>query len=166
MEPRGVASSAPFWTTRSLPPCSATKRRPSGAGASAVALVSPPIQPSLRVNPAGMGTLPPKRTVALDHGETLPAASVARARTTCCPDGYAAVSSEVVYGAVATGLPSGAPSIWNSTPVTPTSSAAVAPSVMVPVRPLASGAGDVSVAVGATVSDGPLPIGDVAEPPP
>src|SRR6266403_6158077 len=38
----GVASSAPFLTTRSWPPCRHTKMRPSGAKSIAVGLESPP----------------------------------------------------------------------------------------------------------------------------
>jgi hypothetical protein len=87
IETNGVASSAPFLTTRSVPPCSATKSRPSGACANAVALARPVIHASLRVKPAGCVTAPPKLTVALVHAETLPAASLARTRRTCCPDG-------------------------------------------------------------------------------
>jgi hypothetical protein len=66
------------------------------------------------VKPAGCVTAPPKLTVALDHGETLPAASLARARTTCWPDGYALVSSDVAYGALVSAAPIATPSIWNS----------------------------------------------------
>jgi hypothetical protein len=81
----GVASNAPFLMTRIAPPCSATKIRPSPACANAVALDRPVTQVSSRVNPLGWDTLPPNCTSALDQGETLPAASLARARSTCCP---------------------------------------------------------------------------------
>ncbi len=59
------------------------KSRPSGAWAKAVALISPVTQLSLRVKPLGWAVLPPNWTSALDQGETLPAASLARARSTC-----------------------------------------------------------------------------------
>ena len=49
-------------------------------------------------------------------------------------------------------LPSAMPSIWNSTPATPTLSVAVALTVIVPVRPVARFAGAASVAFGACVS--------------
>ena len=81
----GVASRAPFLTTRIAPPCWATKIRPSAACANAVALESPVIQVSLRVKPLGWFTLPPNCTTAVDQAETLPAASLARARSTCWP---------------------------------------------------------------------------------
>ena len=83
---KGVASNAPFLITRSVPPCSATKRRPSGAWAKAVALLRPVAQASLRVKPLGCVTLPPNCTSAVDQAETLPAASLARARSTCWPE--------------------------------------------------------------------------------
>ncbi len=51
----------------------------------AVALVSEPTQASVLVNPVPSGSAPPNRTVALAHADTLPAASRARARTTCWP---------------------------------------------------------------------------------
>ena len=83
----GVASSAPFLITRKAPPCSATNMRPSGAWANAVALFRPVTQLSLRVKPLGCVTLPPNWTRAVAHGDRLPAASLARARSTCWPDG-------------------------------------------------------------------------------
>jgi hypothetical protein len=83
----GVASSAPFLTTRNEPPCSAMKRRPSGACANAVALVRPTTQLSSRVKPLGCVVVPPSWTSAVDQDETFPEVSVARARTTCWPLG-------------------------------------------------------------------------------
>ena len=73
------------------------------------------------------------------------------------------MSTAVVYGAAAIGLPTGVPSTWNSTLATPMSSVAVAVRVSVPPRFAASVAGAVSVATGAVVS---VPPGVGAEPPP
>ena len=81
----GVASRTPFLITRIAPPCSATKIRPSAACANAVALARPVTQASLRSKPLGCATLPPNCTSAVDQAETLPAASRARARSTCWP---------------------------------------------------------------------------------
>jgi hypothetical protein len=83
----GVATAALFLTTWSEPPCSATNKRPSGACAKATALFSPVIHASSLVKPGGTVRLPPTRTVDVDHADTLPAASRARARTTCWPLG-------------------------------------------------------------------------------
>ena len=86
----GVARSTPFFTTRNCPPCSATSHRSGdaavGACTSAVAVVRPVAQAVLRVNPLGCERLPLNCTVALAQAETLPAASRARARTTCWPE--------------------------------------------------------------------------------
>ena len=83
----GVASKAPFLTTRKVPPCSATKSRPSGACANAVAFVRPATHAWFNVKPFGRAVLPPNWTSAVDHDETLPLVSVARARSTCWPAG-------------------------------------------------------------------------------
>jgi hypothetical protein len=59
------------------------------------------------------------------------------------------VSTVVLYGAAVSVAPCFTPSTWNSTPVTPTSSVAVAVNASVPVSPAAKAAGAVSVATGA-----------------
>ena len=111
------------------------------------------------MNPAVTPALPPKRTVAVDQAESLPAASRARARSTCWPAANRLVSTLAAYGAVVSSLPIVIASIWNSTPAT--LSLAVAVTFSVPVSPLARSAGAVSVATGAWVAP-PPPV----EPPP
>src|SRR5437763_2105506 len=148
----GVPSNVPFLMTRSVPPCSHTNMRPSGACAIAVALFSEPPQWSTRLKPCGRSRPPPKLTSALAQADTLPAASRARARTTGCPEASVFVSKLVLYGAVVAGAPTGTPSTWKSTLCTPTLSLAFADSVIVPSRPDARLAGAVSAMVGGWVS--------------
>jgi hypothetical protein len=81
----GVGSRTPFLITRIAPSCWVTKIRPSGACANAVEPARPVIQASSRVKPLGCDTPPPNCTSAVDQAETLPAASLARARSTCWP---------------------------------------------------------------------------------
>ncbi len=81
----GVGSRTPFLITRMEPSCWVTKIRPSGACANAAEAVRPVIQASLTVKPLGCVTPPANCTSAVDQAETLPAASLARARSTCWP---------------------------------------------------------------------------------
>src|SRR5438128_11568506 len=76
----------------------------------------------------------PLSTVTVTAAEvaTLPAASRATAVSACGPSGTAVVSQPSVYGAALTSSPSGAPSSWNCTPITPTLSLALAPTVTRP----------------------------------
>ena len=148
----GVASNAPFLITRSVPPCSAMKRRPSGACANAVALVRPVSHDSLRVKPFGAR----RRAAELDR-RGRPGRDVARgvggARAQHVLAGR--IEAGVERRAVRRGGVGGAergPSIWNSTLATATLSAAVAATAIVPVRPLAKAAGAVRAAVGSRVS--------------
>ena len=53
----GVGSSAPFLMTRSCPPCSQTKRRPSGANAIAVGFARP-LATSVSAKPDGSVAAP------------------------------------------------------------------------------------------------------------
>jgi hypothetical protein len=73
----GVASRLPFFTTRSFPPCSATKTRPSGATAIAVGLA----KAVAIVTSSRCGGVPPAAGVVADAGadcaDTFPAASKA-----------------------------------------------------------------------------------------
>ena len=64
------------------------------------------------------------------------------------------MSSVVAKGALVTLAPIGTASIWNSTAVTPTLSAAVALTAITPLSPLARSAGALSATVGAIVSTG------------
>ena len=83
----------------------------------------------------------------------LPAASRARAATTCVPLGTVDVVQLTVYGEAVSSAPSDAPSTRNCTPVTPTLSDAEACTVTEPdtVDPLE---GEVIAALGAVVSGG------------
>ncbi len=60
-------------------------KRPSDACAIDVARVRPVTKISFFVKPLGTALLPPNCTVTVVHGEMLPAASRARARTMCWP---------------------------------------------------------------------------------
>ena len=91
-----------------------------------------------------------------------PAASRATAVSVCGPLPAVVVFHETEYGAVVSSLPRFAPSSLNWTPATPTSSAAVALTVIVPDT-VAPRPAPVSVAVGAVVSGGggappPIPV--------
>jgi hypothetical protein len=73
-------------SARSVPPCWVTSRRPSGNCANAVADDRPVTKSALRVKAPGIAREPPKRTVRPTHADWLPAASLARTRSTCWPD--------------------------------------------------------------------------------
>jgi hypothetical protein len=88
-----------------------------------------------------------------DEVPVLLAASRATAASVCAPSAAAVVSQVTEYGAVVSSVPRGTPSSRNWTPATPTSSAAVAVTVMVP-ETLDPGLGDVTDAVGGVVSGG------------
>src|SRR5437899_7543081 len=83
----------------------------------------------------------------------LPAASRATALKVCEPLATAVVLKEAEYGAALSSAPTLAPSTLNWTPATPTLSAALAVTVIVPetVAPLA---GEVMLTVGGVVSGG------------
>src|SRR4051812_41760760 len=83
----------------------------------------------------------------------LPASSFAVAVSVCGPFAVPKLSQENWYGAVVRSAPSGSPSSLNWTPATPTLSAAVAVSVVVPWM-VAPAAGAVTDTVGAVVSGG------------
>src|SRR5918992_2427846 len=81
----------------------------------------------------------------------LPAASRARAVRLYEPLAAAVVSQSTEYGAVVSSTPRGFPPTKNWTPLTPTLSEAVAPTVRAPLT-VSPAAGNVMVTVGAVVS--------------
>ena len=96
-------------------------------------------------------------TTTLGAKPKLPAASRAFADSVCEPSTTAVVFHETEYGDEGSSAPSGAPSRRNCTPTTPTLSAAVAVTVVVPMT-VAPAEGAVTLAVGTVVSgSGPPP---------
>ena len=88
---------------------------------------------------------------------TLPAASLATAVSTWVPLDAVVVFHDVEYGLLDSALPSGLPSSWSCTLVTPTLSEALADTVSCPLTVLPA-TGDVIETVGGVES----PVGDVA----
>ena len=88
---KGVVSRAPFLITRSLPACSQTRSRPSGASAIAVGLVRPGY--AVSVKPAG-SVAPTASAAASQSGAT---ASASRfIKTTATPYGRTKVRTRNV----------------------------------------------------------------------
>src|SRR5947209_2341469 len=101
----------------------------------------------MRVTVGGGGAFD---TVTITDADVVlfPAASRATAASACLLPSAAVVVSQVIsYGAVTSSAPSGDPSSVNWTPATPTSSAAVADTVVVPDT-VASETGEVIATVG------------------
>jgi len=71
-----------------------------------------------------------------------------------------------LYGALVSGVPMAVPSIWNSTLATPPSACALALGVSVPVRPVTSAAGAVSVTAGGPALTGGGVVAEVSLSPP
>src|SRR5439155_327802 len=116
------------------------------------------IVPETVAPPAGevmltVGAVVSLATVIVTGAEVvrLPAASRATAARVCGPLTAVVVSIEIEYGATVSSAPTLAPSTLNWTPATPTLSAALADTVIVP-ETVAPFAGEVMLTVGAVVS--------------